>query len=95
MKMMHIRILIITLLLFAMAVNLPAQEEQPLPDDAEAAEEQESQEPGTELPASEDAAPGEPAQAAPLTESTEPGLDSFRPSEEISADRSVAFPNDI
>ena len=89
---MQKRILIFTLLLLAISMSLPAQEEPPVPEDAEATEEQDSQEPGTELPTADDESPAQPA---PANEPGEPGLESFTPSEEISADRSVAFPNDI
>ena len=92
---MQKRLLMIALLLLAIAVSLPAQEEQPITQGGNGTEEQDSQDPATALPAADDEAPAEPAQAAPITEPAEPGLDSFRPSEEISADRSVAFPNDI
>jgi len=92
---MQKRILIFTLLLLAISMSLPAQEVPPVPEDAEATEEQDSQEPGTELPTAADESPAQPAQPAPANEPGEPGLESFTPSEEISADRSVAFPNDI
>ena len=93
-KMMQTRLLIFTLILLAAAITVPAQEETPVPDEPTGIEEQDEQAPATPPPGSNIEAPAETAPTAE-SEPGEPGLDTFRPSEEISADRSVAFPNDI
>ena len=91
---MHIRILIITLVLLVTAFAVPAQDEATV-DDESADSEQPSEQAATagtgEIEAQETATPTTVLES----DSEKPGLDSFTPSEEISADRSVAFPNDI
>ncbi len=90
---MQTRLLIITLALLA-AIMVSAQEETPLADEPAATEEPAAQDQETPQPGAIDEVAAEAAVTGEV-EAGEPGLDSFRPSEEISADRSVAFPNDI
>ena len=91
---MKTRLLIITLILMAAVMSLPAQEEPPVAAEPAGTEEQDPQVPVTPAPEPNEVDATNTV-ATPATDSGEPALDSFRPSEEISADRSVAFPNDI
>ena len=79
-----------------MAVMLAAQaQEEPVDADEPAATEQADGQDSTAVATDPDATSPAETVIPTQTESGEPGLDSFTPSEEISADRSVAFPNDI
>jgi hypothetical protein len=83
------------LVFMATAINVQAQDEQPVPDETPPIEELTTQDPAEITPeAVEPILDGSEIDAQAL-EGEEPGLDTFSPSTEISADRSVAFPNDI
>ena len=87
-------LLILFLTALATAVTLSAQEEPPVADTSEQTEQPETPDPADATTAIVEELPEQPATTAE-PDSGEPGLNSFTPSEEISADRSVAFPNDI
>ena len=91
---MRIRFLFISLVLLVAAIAASAQDQPPSADDPAATEQPDEQDSAARSADSDDADTAEPVLTRE-SESGEPGLDTFKPSEEISADRSVAFPNDI
>ena len=93
--MMQTRLAIILLIFMAAAINVPAQDEQPVPDETPPIEELTTQDPAEITAEAVEPIPDGPEIDPEALEGDEPGLDTFSPSTEISADRSVAFPNDI
>lgn len=91
---MQIRKIIFWITLLATMLAAQAQEEPVVADEPEATEQADGQDSTAAATDPDATSPAEPV-IPTQTESGEPGLDSFTPSEEISADRSVAFPNDI
>ena len=93
--MMQRRLLIFFLTIMAAALNVSAQEEQAEPGDTPAIEELDIQDPEADIPAAAELESTEAETDSEALDTDGPGLDTFTPSTEISADRSVAFPNDI
>jgi hypothetical protein len=93
---MQLRLLVILAAAMALATTLYAQQETPAADEPVDTDQPAAEDPDAISADTDEQDPAEePPTAATEPTTGDPGLDSFRPSEEISSDRSVAFPNDI
>lgn len=93
---MPLRFLVMLTAALALATTLYAQQETPAADEPVDTDQPAAEDPDAISAATDEQDPAEaPPTAAAEPTTGDPALDSFRPSEEISSDRSVAFPNDI